>query len=68
MRDIKIFTGTRGLEAINNAIRESAVYNILQSKHNNKKVTDEEYNSLKKMIFSSDKDNLELAVMIINQK
>jgi len=64
-RNMVIYTGHKGAMMIDNAITEHYLLGVVK---NLKKITKEEKASLVEMIKSPDKDNMELAKIIIEQK
>lgn len=65
-REFVMMTGRGGAEMLNDAIEREAYRNILES--DKEKYSQEEYTRLSDMINSSDRENLQLAKIIIKQR
>ena len=72
MRTYKIYTGTAGMERMNQAIREEIEHrnmiNYLYHLVKLKKITLDEFNSLESMMNSPDKGNKVIAVEILKNR
>lgn len=65
-RDFVVMTGSRGNEMITDSIEKEAFRTILEN--DKERYSEEEYTRLSDMINSSDRENLQLAKIIIKQK
>ena len=67
-RNMVLYTGVAGAEMFHMSVVEYTLSNRIKHLRTKKKITQKEKISLLEMIKSPDRDNLELAKMIIEQK